>query len=114
MVRDINFTLNIKTISIIVAIMSILLGGGLTWQLDPLDVHTSNCSYFKLREGMNNDQKEVFNFFVDNDFCEIGDCQTGYLYSKTEKVLKDVWKENPEFHKRIVYYLETCKEKNGK
>jgi len=100
---------NKKTIALITTIVTILVGGGLAWQLDPIDLHTTNCSYFKLKEGMNNDQLNVFNLFINANYCDIGDCKTGLLKDEFRPILEQLGKENPEFHRRIVYYLETCK-----
>lgn len=111
--RDININMDAKTIVIILSILVTLIGGGLTWQLDLLDVHTSNCSYFKLREGMNSQQREVFDLFVKADYCEIGNCETGMVRDEFLPILERLGKENPEFHKRIVYYITECKDKNG-
>lgn len=97
----------------IIAVLTLLVGSLSFWQLDPIDLHTTDCSYLKLKQGMNDEQKQIFDIFVEADFCEIGNCETGMLYPEMEQILKKVWEANPEFHRRIVYYIEECKDKNG-
>jgi hypothetical protein len=94
---------------LIAVITTLLLGGGLFYAVDPIDLHSTNCSTFQLKSGLNSEQKELFNIIIDTPICELADCNTGELFPATLNSLTDLNNKNPELHKRIVYYLTECK-----